>query len=126
MSRLDLDFKLETRSERTAFLNQYIDSLNFAPTEDELETMANYILWGKNSEGLNGRQEGLDLETRFKTWDTTQVESLDALIEDPAFNEASLRPDEPPTFVRREVLSRSRIRRTAPPEILAQFEKLWK
>lgn len=88
--------------------------------------MANYILWGKNADGLNGRQEGLDLETRFKTWDTTQVESLDALIEDPAFNEASLRPDEPPTFVRREVLSRSRIRRTAPPEILTQFEKLWK
>lgn len=88
--------------------------------------MANYILWGKNSDGLNGRQEGLELETRFKTWDTTQVESLDALIEDPAFNESSLRPDEPPTFVRREVLSRSRIRRTAPPQILVQFEKLWK
>lgn len=55
MSRLDLDFKLETREERTTFLNQYIGSLNFTPTEDELETMANYILWGKNSDGLNGR-----------------------------------------------------------------------
>lgn len=55
MSRLDLDFKLESRSERTDFLNKYIPTLNFVPTEDELETMANYILWGKNSEGLNGR-----------------------------------------------------------------------
>lgn len=55
MSRLDLDFKLETRSERTDFLNKYIPTLNFTPNEDELETMANYILWGKNSDGLNGR-----------------------------------------------------------------------
>jgi len=55
LSRLDLDFKLETREERTAFLNSYISSITFTPNEDELETMANYILWGKNSDGLNGR-----------------------------------------------------------------------
>lgn len=44
--------------------------------------MANYVLWGKNSDGLNAKQEGLvPLETRHKTWDDSNVESLDGLME---------------------------------------------
>ena len=58
-NRLHLDFKLETTDERTAFLEQYLQQPQFQqrpPTESELETMANYLLWGKDPvTGLNAK-----------------------------------------------------------------------
>ena len=69
MNRLKLDFSLNSTVERTNFLNKYIDTLNFTPNETELETMANYILWGKDQDGLNVTQRGeIQIETRNKTW----------------------------------------------------------
>lgn len=58
-NRLKLDFSLSTDKERQAFLTKYLESEMFKerpPTSDELETMADYLLWGKNEEGLNGKQ----------------------------------------------------------------------
>ena len=49
-NRLKLDFSLEWRDERNAFLAEYLNNPMFKaypPTEDELETMGNYLLWGK-------------------------------------------------------------------------------
>jgi hypothetical protein len=57
-NRLKLDFSLQTDIERKEFLTQYLQSDTFrdrSPTPDELETMADYLLWGKNEEGLNGK-----------------------------------------------------------------------
>lgn len=90
-NRLKLNWDITDREERVTFASQYIDSLTFTLNTYEVETLANYILWGKNSDGLNGRQEGHELETRYKTWDVSRIESLDALTEDPAFNEAMVR-----------------------------------
>ena len=57
-NRLKLNFSLETSEERSAFLSTYLEE-NFelfekSPlTEEELETMGNYVLWGKNKNGKN-------------------------------------------------------------------------
>lgn len=57
MNRLNLNFKLTTTEERAAFLKEYLEDPQFKrrpPTEEELETMANYVLWGKDPlSGLN-------------------------------------------------------------------------
>ena len=98
MNRLKLDFSLNSIVERTNFLNKYIKSINFTPNEDELETMANYILWGKDPKtGLNVKQsKEIQLESRNKTWDAQPIESLDALLETPGFTETMIKQSEDP------------------------------
>ena len=60
-NRLHLDFSISSTSDRKDFVDQYVQRPEFirAPlTEDELETIANYILWGKDPDGLNVTQRG--------------------------------------------------------------------
>lgn len=123
-NRLNLDFSLSSREERVKYARDYLAVIPFSPTPQELEMISKYILWGKDAKtGLNGRQEGLELETRYKTWDSHQIESLD----DPAFSEANVRgPFDPPTHIPRQTFSRSLTRKTAPPHILPIFEALWR
>ena len=86
-NRLQLDFTLVTDQERADFLTQYLQQSQFTkkpPTTDELETMANYLLWGKDpTTGLNAKQAGLvDIETKHATWSkNSPVESLEGLME---------------------------------------------
>ena len=127
-NRLNLDWKLKTREERNTFATAYLETLP-NPTEDELDTIAKYILWGVNSDGLNGRQEGLDLPTRSHTWDaqTSEIESLDALLESPTFSENIIRkPNEPILKVPKVQFSRTETRMTAPDSLLNSFEDLWR
>ena len=127
-NRLNLDWKLEWSDERSAFLTDYLKVIPFTPTEEELDTMSKYILWGKNRQtGLNGRQEGLELETRAGTWDTKEVESLEALLETPSFNETSiLGLNNAPPRIPKETFSRSNARQNAPSHILPTLESLWR
>lgn len=126
-NRLNLNFSLTKREERIQYISEYLTKIPFTPTSSELDMMAKYILWGENEEGLNGRQEGLQLETASKTWDEKNLESLDALVESPTFNESSIRgPSNPPTKIPREVFNRSTTRKSAPPYILETFETLWR
>jgi hypothetical protein len=71
-NRLHLDFSIPGTNERKDFIDEYVQRPEFirAPlTDDELETIANYILWGKDSDGLNAVQKGeFSIETRNKTW----------------------------------------------------------
>ena len=94
VNRLKLDFSLQTNAERNEFLEKYLQSPIFEkapPTEDELSTMADYILWGKDPvTGKNAKQEGIALSTKHGTWDDSPIESLEQLLEQPTFNEASL------------------------------------
>lgn len=70
-NRLNLNWKLEWRDERTTFASTYLDTIPFTPSVEELDLIGRYILWGKDrASGLNGRQEGLELETSSKTWDS--------------------------------------------------------
>ena len=60
-NRLHLDFTLNGTNERRDFVDHYVQRPEFARfplTEDELETIANYILWGKDPDGLNCTQRG--------------------------------------------------------------------
>ena len=128
MNRLKLDFSLNSTVERTNFLNEYIKSINFTPNENELEIMANYILWGKDPKtGLNAKQsKEVQLESRNKTWDTQPVESLDALLEVPGFTETMIKqPEAPRPKITRVVFSREEARQNASPEVLKRLEELW-
>lgn len=132
-NRLQLDFSLVTNEERVAFLNQYLQQPQFItrpPTPDELETMGNYVLWGKDPvTGLNAQQEGLvEIETKHGTWDkNNSVESLEGLLEQPTFNEATLLPLETaaPIKVKREVFSRKEALAKCPPYLVDTFTALF-
>ena len=68
MNRLKLDWSLNMALERKSFVDKYINTIN-NPTEEELETIANYILWGKDSDGKSAVERGeLEIETKNKTW----------------------------------------------------------
>jgi len=128
LNRLNLNWKLEWSDERSAFLASYLNSIPFTPNAEELDTMSKYVLWGKNRQtGLNGRQEGLELETRSGTWDSHEVESLEALLDSPTFNENSiLSADMAPPRLNKEVFSRNLARKNAPPLILSALEEIWR
>lgn len=131
-NRLQLDFKLTTTEERKAFLDNYLLQPQFTkrpPTEEELETMANYLLWGKDPvTGLNAKQAGIvDIETKHGTWDkNSNVESLEGLMESPNFNEASLSAlDSIPMKVKREVFSRKETLEKCPAHLVETFRNLF-
>lgn len=129
MNRLQLDWTLKSRHERNEYAKQYLARISWTPTEAELDMIAKYILWGTNTEGLNGRQEGLDLPTRSHIWDTSgaEVESLDALLESPTFSENIIRRPEDPVFKTPKVqFSRSETRISAPDYVKSHFEDLWR
>ena len=131
MNRLNLDFSLITTDERTEFLNTYLSREEFQkkpPTETELETLANYILWGKNPEtGKNIKQEGfVELESKRGTWDTKEVESLDALRDSPTFRESQIQPlGSSIPKISKQTFSREEARAQASPDVLAALEALW-
>ena len=54
-NRLNLNFQLESAADRNAFVVDYLATLPFTPTADELETISNYILWGKTDKGTNAQ-----------------------------------------------------------------------
>ena len=135
-NRLQLDFKLATTEERANFLQEYLqrpEFINRPPTEDELETMGNYVLWGKDpTTGLNAKQEGfIELESKHGTWDkssTSNVESLEELMESPTFNEACVMPLDAiaPTKVKREVFSRKEALAKCPDYLTETFTNLFR
>ena len=92
--------------------------------------MANYLLWGKDpNTGLNAQQEGIcSIDTKHGTWDKDgAVESLDGLLENPVFNEATLRPiDAVPMKVKREVFSRSDALKEAPDYLKQELADLFR
>ena len=130
-NRLKLDFSIQSTDGRRDFVSQYVLQPQFSKvplTEDELETIANYILWGKDPDGLNCTQKGeIQIETRNKTWQRDDTESLDALMESPTFSEASLRrPTEARTRVAREVFDRRKTLNECPSHLVPVFEDLFK
>lgn len=124
-SRLKLDFSIQSAKERSEFINQYLSTIDFTPNRNELETIGNYLMWGKDSNGENFGD--IELPSKYGTWKKKIPESLDALMEKPTFNENTLRAkEEPVQKVVKQKISRSDIRRDAPDQVLEQFEALWK
>lgn len=134
-NRLKLDFSLTYRDERKAFLDIYLLEPQFTqrpPTNEECETMANYLLWGKDrNTGLNAKQDGsVQLTSKHGDWDSdsdSNLESLDALMESPTFNEASLIDISAPAYhVKKEVFSRDEALAQCPPEFIPMYRELFR
>ena len=138
MNRLHLDFTIIDAEERRRFLNDYLQHITFTPTDEELETMGNYLLWGKeptndpltqntfNKKDTIAAKAGIEIRTSHGTWDNKEkAESLDALIEAPTFNEASLSNEPIHYTTPKNTFSRAAARKNAPPTILAVLEELW-
>ena len=131
-NRLKLNFTISSLEDRTSFVNNYLkenaEIFDIKPlNEKELETIANYILWGKNKDGKNVAQlKEIQLETRNKTWDKKEEESLDALVESPNFRESMIKNYSAQTRIQKETFSRPKARKEAPPYILEKLEFLWK
>lgn len=129
-NRLHLDWSLNLTTERRDFVSTYVTRPEFEKkplTDDELETIANYILFGKDPDGQNVVQKKeIQIETRNKTWQRDDTESLDAMMESPTFNEASLhRPTEARTRIAREVFDRQKALDECPAHMRAVFTDLF-
>lgn len=123
-NRLKLNFQLESAEDRAKFVQEYLPTLNFQPNEYELETISDYILWGKDSKGKNAQQAG---DVEIKRWTADPVESLDALIETPGFTETSVRPlKEPPARIQRTTFDRNKALQNAPDYLVGAYEELFR
>lgn len=86
---LKLDFTLNTSKERRDFAQKYLEDnkdKNFSSSD--LETIANYILYGKDCDGTSivDRKE-VEIDTKYSSYKKKKPESLDELMESPTFDE---------------------------------------
>ena len=91
-NRLNLDFSIQSITDRKAFIDTYLYTpqfKNLPPTKEELETIANYILWGKEEDGKSlVQKKQIQIKTKNSTWTSqSNLSSLDELFESPTFNE---------------------------------------
>ena len=129
-NRLHLNFQINSTNERTQYIKEYLKREEFQKkplTEEELETCANYILWGKDNDGKNCVQrKEIEIETRNKTWSKKEDESLDGLLESPTFNENQiLGPNSIRTKIPREVFDREKALKNCPPQLIPSFKELF-
>lgn len=86
---LKLDFSIEQSTDRAEFVSAFFrENANYKPTQAELETLSNYILYGKDADGTSVVDRGeVEIETKYKSYSKRKAESLDELMETPGFNE---------------------------------------
>ena len=131
-NRLKLDFSIELAADRQKFVEEYLNEPEFCvkpPTTQELETISNYILWGKDPDGETVVSKGLvELETKNGNWTKKHTdESLDALLETPTFNEdCIMKPYQAHYKNTKEIFSRTAALNTAPQSIKEIFLNLFK
>lgn len=84
---LKLDFSLSTAKERAEYVQRYMDPCAHY-TAKELETISNYLLYGKEEDGKSivDRKE-VQIKTKHNSYARKEAESLDALMEKPTFDE---------------------------------------
>lgn len=88
--------------------------------------MADYLLWGKDGKGKNGKQNGLELRSKHGTWDQSPIDSLDQLMEMPTFNEAALSALGTTQFrTKKETFSREDALANAPEIVRQSFVSLF-
>lgn len=124
MNRLKLDFSLETAEERKNFIDTYI--VQFPDlTQTEAETIADYLLWGKDAQG-QPIGAGTGLKTRWTKGD--DIESLDAVLDNPAYTNVQFQPftEATPLKAERKVFNRQAVREAAPDYLRDSFEALWR
>lgn len=131
-NRLNLDFSIQSITDRKAFIDTYLQTPQFKtlpPTKEELETIANYILWGKEEDGKSlVQKKQIQIKTKNSTWTSqSNLSSLDELFESPTFNEFQLSPlYETHYTAQKETFSRSNALRDAPLHIKVELQKLFR
>lgn len=124
MNRLKLDFSLETAEERKNFIDTYI--VQFPDlTHSEAETIADYLLWGKTSDGV---ALGADTELKTKWTKTDEIDSLESIMENPTYANVQFQSlsDATPLKKVREVFNREEVMANAPAYLLETFTSLWR
>ena len=88
-----LDFSIYSDVDRSRAVYTELENLKKPPTQSQLETMANYILFGKDKNDQNAVDRGeVQIQTKYNSYRRKKIESLDELQESPTFNEAELQP----------------------------------
>lgn len=123
MNRLKLNFSLETAEERKAFIDTYITQFPDL-THAEAETIADYLLWGKDS---NGVPIGAETELKTRWTKASDTDSLDEVLENPAYSNVQFHPltEAVPLKKTRETFNREEVRATMPDYLRDSFEDLW-
>lgn len=86
---LKLDFTIITSKEREKFITELLQDKTIKYTQKEIETMGNYILYGKDSDDGTScvdRKE-VQINTKYGSYKKKEPESLEALLDNPNFNE---------------------------------------
>ena len=123
-NRLNLNFQLESAEDRTQFVRDYLEEIDFVPTEAELETISNYILWGKDQSGKNPQQRK---EIEIKPWTAPVCESIEGLMETPGFQETNFRElTSVAPRIPRVVFSRSKAIQDAPDYLKEVYNDLFR
>ena len=86
---LKLDFNIQSSTDRADFVSAFFsENPDYKPTQSELDTLSNYILYGKDADGTSVVDRGeVEIETKYKSYSKRKAESLDELMEAPGFNE---------------------------------------
>lgn len=145
MNRLDLNFTINSSLQRKNFVDTYLNNIDFVPTSSELETIADYILYGRNEEEDEFAPAGKSLvdsnyifiEVKNSPWSKKRPESLDAILDmsletgNPAELQYGLIQGQPQRNyrVRKETFSRKETRdilSKSDPRLLEEYEDLWK
>jgi len=85
MSKFNLDFNIYSSKDRLEAVKK-IDLASL--TKTELETVTNYILYGKDEDGTSivDRKE-IQIKPKFKSFQKEKTVSLEGLMESPTFDE---------------------------------------
>lgn len=80
---LKLDFTIPTSAERTAYVANFTtQNPDYKFSTREAETIANYILYGKDEDGTSAvDRHDIEIETKYSSWSKRKVESLEGLME---------------------------------------------
>ena len=122
---LELDFSLETAEERQKYVSELVslwEKEGKKLRNEDLELLGDYVLYGKEGDGESLVDKGfVEIKTRYGTFARKAPSSLNALIEDPNFNEETISP-----------INQKKIYRTPKPTInrsensqIEPLRKLW-
>ena len=88
MPKFTLNFDIPTSKERMEAIKDIdLSSLNAS----ELETVSNYVLYGKDADGKSvvDRKE-VQIKRKFNSYEKDRFVSLDEMMESPTFDESTL------------------------------------
>ena len=91
MAKFKLDFTIESTEERLEAIKSIpLETL----TKKDLETVTNYVLYGKDEDGTSIIQrKEIQIKPKFNSYQRENTTSLDALMESPTFDENIFKKD---------------------------------